>query len=109
VGLTGFKDPWNRRCYPWGREDQELFNHFRILGNIRKENSESFEKELNFIFAREGTVAYERGNICVVVNSSEKDVAIPVNAKELLFTTGKCTMYKEKIIVSPKTALIMKK
>ncbi len=109
VGLTGFKDPWNRRCYPWGYEDELLARHFKILGRVRKENSRNFEKELNFVFVREGTVAFTRGNILVVVNTSEKDVCVPVDVKELLFTTGNCTLEKNRITISPKTALILKK
>ncbi len=109
VGLTGFKDPWNRRCYPWGYEDESIFNHFKILGRLRKENSESFEKELQFIFAREGTVAYTRGDVLVIVNCSENQVTIPVDTKELLFTTGSCTLENNRITLSPKMALMMKK
>ena len=38
AGMQGYKDPFNRRTYPWGREDQQLLAHFRRLGQIRKEN-----------------------------------------------------------------------
>lgn len=36
AGLYGYKDPFNRSCYPWGREDQELIAFFRALGDIRR-------------------------------------------------------------------------
>ncbi len=108
VGLTGFKDPWNRRCYPWGYEDNELFDHLKILGRIRTENAENFEKELQFIFAREGMVAYTRGDILVLVNCSDKNVTVPVKTKEILFTTGNCTLEENKIIIPPQTALMMR-
>ncbi|MFV0402083.1 MAG: glycoside hydrolase family 13 protein [Oscillospiraceae bacterium] len=36
AGLTGYKDPFNRACYPWGHEDEGLVDFFRILGGIRK-------------------------------------------------------------------------
>lgn len=35
AGLYGYKDPFNRTCYPWGREDQELLQALRSLGKIR--------------------------------------------------------------------------
>lgn len=35
AGLYGYKDPFNRSCYPWGREDQWLLAQFRELGAIR--------------------------------------------------------------------------
>ena len=36
TGMEGFKDPFNRRTYPWGREDPELMAHYRALGALRK-------------------------------------------------------------------------
>ncbi len=35
AGLYGYKDPFNRTCYPWGREDHELLEVFQTLGKIR--------------------------------------------------------------------------
>lgn len=39
AGMQGYKDPFNRRCYPWGKENEELLSHYRLLGSIRKELS----------------------------------------------------------------------
>ena len=36
AGMEGYKDPFNRRAYPWGREDRELLEHHRRLGQLRK-------------------------------------------------------------------------
>lgn len=36
AGMEGYKDPFNRRTYPWGRENQELLVHFKRLGQLRK-------------------------------------------------------------------------
>ncbi|MBQ8960634.1 MAG: glycoside hydrolase family 13 protein [Ruminococcus sp.] len=36
AGLQGYKDPFNRRCYPWGYEDTELIEYVRELGRVRK-------------------------------------------------------------------------
>ena len=35
VGMEGYKDPFNRRPYPWGREDRELLEHYTRLGKLR--------------------------------------------------------------------------
>ena len=37
AGLEGFEDPFNRRPYPWGREDRELVDWFAALGRLRRE------------------------------------------------------------------------
>ena len=36
AGMEGHKDPFNRRTYPWGREDPELLEHFVRLGKLRR-------------------------------------------------------------------------
>ncbi|HRR77004.1 MAG TPA: alpha-amylase family glycosyl hydrolase, partial [Ruminococcus sp.] len=36
AGLQGYKDPFNRRCYPWGQEDKELIFYVSELSRIRK-------------------------------------------------------------------------
>ena len=38
AGLTGGADPENRSCYPWGKEDQGLLFHYRMLGLIYDEH-----------------------------------------------------------------------
>ncbi len=37
AGMEGGKDPFNRRTYPWGREDTDLLAHFRQLGSLRRD------------------------------------------------------------------------
>ena len=36
VCMECYRDPFNRRPYPWGREDWELLEHFKRLGQLRK-------------------------------------------------------------------------
>ncbi len=35
AGMEGYRDPFNRACYPWGREDQELLRWYETLGALR--------------------------------------------------------------------------
>ena len=35
AGLSGYADPFNRCCYPWGYENQELVEWFQQLGQLR--------------------------------------------------------------------------
>lgn len=37
AGLEGMGDPFNRRCYPWGREDREILAWYRRIIKIRHE------------------------------------------------------------------------
>ncbi len=36
AGMEGFEDPFNRQTYPWGREDRELLDWFKSLGQLRR-------------------------------------------------------------------------
>ena len=35
VGLEGYSDPFNRMPYPYGKEDLDLLEHYKTLGNFR--------------------------------------------------------------------------
>ena len=35
--MEGGKDPFNRRTYPWGKENQTLVEFFKRLGRLRKD------------------------------------------------------------------------
>ena len=35
AGLEGYRDPFNRGCYPWGKEDEELIEWYRHLAKLR--------------------------------------------------------------------------
>ncbi len=39
AGLEGYSDPFNRMPYPWGKENKELLEHYKKIGNIRKRNT----------------------------------------------------------------------
>lgn len=77
VGMEGGKDPFNRRTYPWGREDTDLLSYFRALGAYRK----TCERILShgyyrILHAREGELVITReseaGSILLLANASDK-------------------------------------
>jgi 4-alpha-glucanotransferase len=37
VGVEGYRDPFNRRTYPWGREDSSLLDWYRQIGQLREQ------------------------------------------------------------------------
>ncbi len=38
AGMEGYTDPYNRGTFPWGREDEELLTHYRMLGLLYREH-----------------------------------------------------------------------
>ena len=60
AGMEGYKDPFNRRPYPWGREDAELLAHHRQLGKLRKENEALRLGDIQFFQAGEQRIGFSR-------------------------------------------------
>ncbi|GHV09564.1 hypothetical protein FACS1894217_14090 [Clostridia bacterium] len=58
--MEGFEDPFNRRGYPWGKENRQMLNWYRKLGNARR-NSEALRYgDINYLYVKEGLLVYER-------------------------------------------------
>ena len=82
VGLHGFKDPFNRKCYPYGDEDLKLLEFYQKIGKFRNKyvgkNSQYktlyYDKDI-FAFERKN----ETNSVFVVVNRGEypRDFEIP--------------------------------
>ncbi len=79
VGLQGWKDPFNRRCYPWGNEDADLLAFTKRLSKIRRENHVFAEGRMEFVLLTQDVVGFSRydesnGNsVIILLNRSEND------------------------------------
>ena len=90
AGMEGGHDPFCRRPFPWGREDEGLEAHYRLLGKIRKlpvfasgdfQVLEGCQDYIYYIRSLEDTQVH------VAVNLSDVPRPLPLQGKELL--TGK--------------------
>ncbi len=81
AGCEGGKDPFNRRTYPWGRENQDLLAHYRKLGQLRTENSALQIGDTAFLQGGGGRVSFSRKTedqeIRIYVNQSGEPWEIP--------------------------------
>ncbi len=86
AGMEGGKDPFNRRTYPWGREDASLLAHFRALGQLRKENTALRLGDLEFLEAGDGHIAFKRTweNKTVKIYVNQQDAPWQVPGGKLL-------------------------
>ena len=48
VGLEGGRDPDDRRCFPWGEEDNELLSFFKKLGDFRSKHDIAYGGAISF-------------------------------------------------------------
>lgn len=60
TGMEGHKDPFNRRTYPWGREDPQLLSHFRQLGQLHREYPCLQLGDIQFHQAGDGKLCFTR-------------------------------------------------
>ncbi len=82
AGLEGYRDPFNRACYPWGKEDKELVEWHTKLGKLRESCSALWDGEFIDAYANGRRIAYIR---------HDKESAIY------------CTfnMYDEEVVIDP--------
>ena len=87
AGLCGFTDPDNRRTYPWGREEKELQEHYRLLGSIRRHPVFS-TGDFQILEGSRDYICYTRSlkeaRIYVAVNLSNTPRTLSVRGRELL-------------------------
>jgi glycosidase len=62
AGMEGFEDPFNRRTYPWGEEDQDLLNWYRALGALRKAHSALRRGDIKYLIGRKHLLAFTRSD-----------------------------------------------
>ncbi len=60
AGMEGGRDPFNRRPYPWGREDWDLLCHYRRLGQLRKDVEALRLGDIRFFQAGDKHLGFER-------------------------------------------------
>ena len=60
TGMEGYRDPFNRRPYPWGREDPELLDHYRRLGRLRRESEALRLGDIAFFQAGDKHLGFSR-------------------------------------------------
>ena len=68
AGMEGYRDPFNRGCYPWGSEDTALTEWYKKLGAVRRGCSA----------LKEGSFAAVRGNedIACFVRADENETLL---------------------------------
>jgi len=75
AGLQGAKDPFNRACYPWEREDEGLLAWYRTLGELRVAHREAFAgTDFRLLSATLGCIAFMRAEILVIANANPHSI-----------------------------------
>ena len=112
VGSHGYKDPFNRKCFPWDRIDKDLLRFYKRIGAMRNHNRKEF-MNANFELIRcdKDIVCYIRNNLLIVVNKSDapKTIYLPEKFKigsKIIFASSKNQKSTSEIM--GKTGMILK-
>ena len=78
AGMEGYKDPFNRGCYPWGKENADLLAFYRLLGQVRKGCDCLRDGSFFCVSEMLSCLAFERENksdaILVIINRNEHPI-----------------------------------
>lgn len=101
AGLQGYKDPFNRGCYPWGCENRELVETAILLGNVRSAAPALAEGSLEFLDCEDGLVAIKRkdrsGETIAVINYSDSPREFYYNFKSYICLHGMPSVKKVEL------------
>ncbi len=87
AGVEGFEDPFNRACFPWGNENEEILNHYKMLSELKK-NKLFAEGKYKCLVHESGIFVFERycgsEKMIIAVNMSEDTITLKLkeNMKE---------------------------
>jgi 4-alpha-glucanotransferase len=92
AGAEGFGDPYNRAPFPWGREDSDILERYRLVGNLRAEYDLFRKGEFVSYGGYRHVYAFgrrsERERAVVLLNGSHdeaEDVRIALSRDETVF------------------------
>ena len=103
AGMEGYKDPFNRRTYPWHKEDPELLEHHRLLGNLRKNLEPLRLGDIRFFQAGDQRLGFtrstENSTLRIYINRSRDEWDVP--AGQLVYGHNLYTVSPVKLTLSP--------
>lgn len=115
VGMQGYKDPFNRRCYPWGKEDTELLDWYKKLGKIRINSKVFKDGKFEILSAVAGCVAFSRRisdeAILIISNSNPHPITYYVKSEwaDAIDLLGNCAVNSNMVDIEEKSTVILKR
>ena len=104
AGMEGYRDPFNRRPYPWYREDPEIMAHFLRLGQLRKNFEALRLGDIQFFEAGDKHIGFTRSykgrTFRIYCNRSTDPWEIPTD--RLYFGVNMKVVAKDHLIIGPR-------
>jgi len=101
AGMEGYGDPFCRRPFPWGREERELQNHYRRLGQLRTKYKALRLGDIQFQQAVNNQISFTRTHqeqtIRVYMNRGSDDWEIPMG--RILLARNLLTVATDQLVL----------
>lgn len=102
VGLEGFRDPYCRKGYPYGRENFDIYNMVKNLAALRKEHKDAFSSLIEKFSVFGSAMCYERGDLMFVINMGENDENIKITGEFVTIFGQNLTDYVNGMLTIPR-------
>lgn len=93
VGMEGYKDPFNRRPFPWHNVDTELCDWYKKLGTLRAKEPLLAAEGFRILKAKGGVFAFERysgaDKLAVLANVGDSDETVRLDGVWVSLLSGK--------------------
>jgi len=80
VGIDGWKDPFNRKCFPWENENTEILDHYKFLSTLRKSSTLFIDGKYKCVSHDTDVFIFERYNkkekMIIGINLSDKPITL---------------------------------
>lgn len=110
--MEGYKDPFNRRCFPWDDIDEETHDWYRKLIRIRKEHEVYRRGSFHVIAAHDGAFAFSRyagdeGTRAMItaVNRGSEDLVLKADGTATDLLSGR--KFENDITIAPGAMMLL--
>lgn len=109
AGLEGMGDPFCRRPYPWSNQEAELVEHYKKLGNFKRQCKALRSTDIEFITHEGPACIFKRGAgndavyVCVNMNDAPLECSFAKDKKALF---GEFLINNDVYFIPPKSAVV---
>ena len=105
--MQGYHDPFNRLPYPWGKEDKNILEYYRCIGEIRRKENVYKDGLFKLLECNGNILAFARYNDdefnVTIVNRSDKKYLLDSN-----IPLKGCQNNRRVSVINPISATILK-
>lgn len=112
AGVQGYEDPFNRRCYPWGKEDRELIEWYKRLFAARRSCAAFAGGDYKTLRAEGGVFIFSRFkdgiSAITAVNLSNETLTIDISTSTRILITWNAVS-GDKLAIHPRGCAVLER